>query len=458
LPPERWLESTSTDVVMASETEATGGPSVSEPSRALGMMGRFGWGLGDQVLSSATNFLLGLLVARAVSSRELGAFSLVYAIFTLSLGGVRAIAGELLVVRHSAVSLDEWRRGVKAAAGTALMAGLLIGGGCLVASAIVGGSLRILLAILGICLPGLLVQDVARFGFFARGRGNAALVNDLVWAIVMFGFLALMWQADLASVAWFTLAWAGAGLFAAFVGLFQIKVVPSGPISAAKWLREHRALAPRFASEFAVSTGVSNLTLFAIGSVAGLGSLGRLRAGQIALGPLTILFGGAALVATPEGVRLLGESPRRLVHGCRWISVVLALGVLAWGSVVLFVPRSVGELLLRANWDGARSLLAPLLIGLTGSALAFGAWTGLRSLAAAKRSLRARYIDALSSLLFGVAGAYVAGATGAAWGYALAGCLRVPNAWWQFSRSLREYKSMSETDAAEADVGWFSRP
>jgi O-antigen/teichoic acid export membrane protein len=416
------------------------------------MIGRFGWALGDQVLSSATNFLLGLLVARAVSPRDLGAFSLAYATFILSLGAVRAIAGELLVVRHSAVSVEEWRHGVKRAAGTALMAGVIVGLGCVIAGAIAGGALGILLSILGICLPGLLVQDVARFGFFARGMGSAALLNDLIWAVAMFGAFALLWGAALSSVAWFTLAWAGAGLLAATVGLFQLRILPSGPLSAIKWLRHHRDLAPRFVAEFGLNVGVSSLTLFAIGSVAGLGQLGRLRAGQIALGPLIILFSGAGLVATPEGVRLLRESPRRLAVGCRWISLVLASGVLTWGAVVLSIPRGVGELVLRANWAGARSLLAPLLIGLTGSALAFGAWAGLRSLAAARRSLRARCIDAVSSLFFGVVGAYMAGATGAAWGFAVAGWLRIPNAWWQFSRGLREHERRDQTNAVRAPI------
>ena len=100
------------------------------------MVGRFGWALADQLLSSATNFLLGLLVARTVGARDLGAFSVAYATFTFSLGAVRAVARELLVVRHSALSADEWRDGVKRSAGTALMAGIVIGAGCLIAGAI----------------------------------------------------------------------------------------------------------------------------------------------------------------------------------------------------------------------------------------------------------------------------------------------------------------------------------
>jgi O-antigen/teichoic acid export membrane protein len=416
---------------------------VAAKSAVARMSGRFGWGLADQLLSSATNFLLGLLVARAVSPSELGAFSLAYATFSLSLGAVRAIAGELLVVRHSAVSDDQWRQGVQGAAGTALMGGAVVGAGCLVVAALGGGTFRTVFAIVGIVLPALLVQDVWRFAFFAGGRGGSAFANDGVWAVAMFAAFSILMWTDTVSAGWFTVAWAGSGALATLAGLFQLRVLPSGPRAAFAWLRRHRDLAPRFFAEFVVGSGVSNLTFFGIGAVAGLDELGRLRAGQIAVGPLNVLFGGVGLVATPEGVQLLRESPRRLVQGCRWISVALAAAVLGWGVVVLMLPHDVGALLLGTNWDIARSLLVPLLLGLTGFGSAYGAWTGLRSLAAARRSLRARCIDGAVTIVCGLAGAYLAGATGAAWGYAAAGWLRSPNAWWQFSRAVREYESLS---------------
>ena len=75
---------------------------------------------------------------------------------------------------------------------------------------------------------------------------------------------------------------------------------------------------------------------------------------------------------------------------------------------------------------------------LIGYAFSFGAWTGLRALAAARRSLRARCIDGALTFSLGLTGAYLGGATGVAWGYAVTGCLRSLNAWWQFTRALRE--------------------
>jgi O-antigen/teichoic acid export membrane protein len=413
---------------------------------AFGMMVRFGWGLADQLLSSATNFLLAVLIARTVGARDLGAFSVAYATFTFSLGAVRAIAAELLVVRHSAVSAEEWREGVKRSAGTSLMAGIVVGAGSLIAGASAGEPFRTVLIIVGLSLPFLLVQDVWRFAFFARGRGSAAFLNDAVWTVAMFTAFALLRYYDVSSVASLTLGWAGSGCLAAVVGVFQLKLLPSRPMAAVKWLRHHREIAQRFLAEFVVSTGVSTLTLFVIGGIAGLDALGRLRAGEIALGPLSVLFTGAGMVATAEGVRLLRESPRRLVHACRWLSLALTVCVVVWGGVILFVPRNIGELVLRANWDAAHGLLTPLLIALIGYALSFGAWTGLRSLAAARRSLRARCIDGSLTFSLGVAGAYLGGATGVAWGYAVTGCLRSLNAWWHFSRALDDHESRPGPD------------
>jgi O-antigen/teichoic acid export membrane protein len=347
--------------------------SVAARSMPITMIGRFGWGLADQVLSSATNFLLGLVVARSVGMRELGAFGVAYATFSLSLGAIRAIAGELLVVRHSVASPDQWRNGVKGAAGTAVGAGVIAGVACLLAGAKSGGSLQLVLGIVGVFLPGLLLQDVWRFAFFAQGRGSAAFLNDAVWAVAMFAGFGVLKLMGILSVAWFTVAWAAAGSFAALLGLLQLGVRPSGPRAAVAWLRQHQDLAPRFLTEFAVSSGISNLTFFAIGGIAGLTELGRLRAGEIAVGPLNVLFGGIGLVATPEGVRLLRESTTRLVQGCRWVSTALVAGVLAWAGVVLVLLPSAGRMLLATNWDAARSLLPPLLIGATGFASAYGA-------------------------------------------------------------------------------------
>jgi predicted phage tail protein len=62
----------------------------------------------------------------------------------------------------------------QALAGTALLAGIIIGAGCLIAAARLAGSVSSVLTIVGVSLPLLLVQDVSRFALLARQRGAAA--------------------------------------------------------------------------------------------------------------------------------------------------------------------------------------------------------------------------------------------------------------------------------------------
>jgi O-antigen/teichoic acid export membrane protein len=422
-----------------SQSEGAAEPEA-DTSGHLGTIRRLGWGLGDQVLSSLTNFLLGVMVAKTVDPRNLGAFSLAYVTFTLSLGVVRALSGDLVVVRYSSVSLDEWRHGAKASAGSALMIGVIVGVGCIVAAGVTRDPLRSVFFILGLAMPALLVQDALRYAFFARGRGSAAFLNDLCWSVAMFAAFAFLMYAGIASVQLLTAGWAGAGCLAAAVGLLQGGMLPTGPRSAVRWLKQHRDLAPRFLTEFGLSTGTTSLIFFAIGGLTSLSQLGRLRAGQIVLSPLNILFAGAGIASVPEGVRFLRQSPWRLERAARWVSGGLAIAALAWAAIMLSLPSGLGQLLLGGNWEGARPLVLPLSIGAVGFGLAFGAMTGLRSLGAAKRSLRARWIDALYTAVLTLGGAYLGGVMGAAWGGAIAAFLRIPNAWWQFSRAMREYE------------------
>jgi len=409
-------------------------------SRLPLLVRRFSWGLGDQVLSSVTNFALGLLVARSVSPREFGAFALAYAVYTLTLGLCRALAGEPLIVRFSARENKDWRTGVRGAVSTALALGAIVGSGCLGASLLTNGPLRSALLVLGPLLPALLIQDVWRFAFFAAGRGAKAFVNDLVWAFVLFPLMGLALATNLASVGWLMLVWAGAGTVAAVLGLAQTGVSPRGMGEARAWVKTHRDLAPRFAAEFALSGAASNFTLFAVGSITSLGQVGWLRAGQLAFGPLGVLFMGTGLVTVPEGVRLLRRSAASLMRASRALSVGLAVTTVAWGITVYSLPTGIGAFVLGKNWPGARMVIIPLTVGTACLALTFGAVTGLRSLAAAKRSLRARVMDASLSISITLLGTLINGAIGAAWGLAVAGGVRVGIWWWQFIAAIREHE------------------
>jgi hypothetical protein len=121
---------------------------VAVPLGAFGIIRRFGWGLGDQLLSSVTNFVLGLVVARSVGPQDLGAFSIAFATYTLSLGaprgGGRPTCGSVQFGPRRPLAGR-----VRTAAGTALTIGSVIGLGCVAAALLFGQSLRITFLILG---------------------------------------------------------------------------------------------------------------------------------------------------------------------------------------------------------------------------------------------------------------------------------------------------------------------
>lgn len=400
---------------------------------------RFGWGLADQSLSSITNFALGVAVARSVGPREFGAFGVAFGVYTAGLGLARAVTSEPLMVRFSAASADRWNDGVRAAVGCTLALGALLGVAC-IASGLALGEDQVLssaLLALGLTFPGVLIQDTWRFAFFASRRGSAAFANDVVWAAALAGAVTLLVFTDRGSVGTFILAWGVSGTVAAAFGCWQAHASPA-PARWSSWLREHRDLIPRFAGEFGVATLATQTSVLLIGTVASLSAIGTIRAGQLLFGPLNVLFMGAGIAGLPEAVRLRRVSHLKLRRACIVLSSVLAASALCLGFVLALTPTSVGRIVLGDNWAGARAIVTPMAIWMAGFGVVLGAGVGLRALAAASSSFRARLLIAPVTVSATVAGAAAAGASGAAWGFAIAAWIGVVVWWRQFHRALRE--------------------
>lgn len=420
------------------ETEET-----QQPIRSVALLQRAGWGVADQALSSLTNFALGLVVARAVGLARFGAFTVVFATYTLALAISRSIASEPLLVHYSARPHAAWHGGTARAAGAALLVGVGLGLCCVLAGWIGAGVLSKPFIALGLTLPGLLVQDCWRYAFFARGRGFSAFANDLVWAAVLFPVLFVLLRSDPNSATWLVLlSWGGAATVAALFGVRQSRAVPA-PGHALHWVREERALIPRFLGEALVLSGAGQITVYTIGAVAGLAALGSLRAAQLVFGPMQVLFMGVGAIAIPELVRALQNSTTRLLWTSRLFSLALAGAPLVWGAVVLALPSSIGVALLGPAWQPARLLAVPVMVAWVGTGLITGAAAGLRALAAPRQSLGARVVGALLAVAGVMAGAVMGGARGAAWGLAVAVWIEAVVWWRQYARTLRQRRSVA---------------
>lgn len=403
---------------------------------------RAGWGLSDQALSSFTNFALGVVVARSVGVEEFGAFSLAFALYLLVGSVCRAYPMEPLAIRYGSAPDESFRPAAAAAVGSVLLVSVVGAAGLFLLTLAVDGAAREAILALALTFPGLLVQDAWRSTFFAWRRGRSAFLNDLVWTIAMALMLGMVVTLGSSSVFWPTLTWGLAASLAALIGVPQSGIIPA-PTRARGWWREHIDLGPRFIAEVLARTAGGQIATYGIGMVAGLASLGALRAAQLVLGPVQILFLGIGLIAVPEGVRALAHSHQRLWSFAVRMSAALMILSVGWGVVALLMPDAIGAAILGDAWAPARLVLVPVIVAQVAMVSGAGPGMGLKTLAAARRSLRANVVVSGVIVILGVAGGAAGGAAGAAWGLALASTVGGMVWWTTFTAALREHQGSS---------------
>ena len=382
-----------------------------------GVGGRIVWTTADQVVSSATNAVVSFLVARQLGASEFGSFAVGFIAFAFASGLSRAMVTDALLIRFSGASPLVRRRAVGDAAGAMVLVGLASTAVCVAAGLAAGGLTGAVLVALGVVLPGLLLQGAWRQAFFADGRPAAACLNDVVWAVLQVVGLVGVQLLGGGAIE-LMVVWGAAAAFAAVVGAVQARARPHlrGGVD---WLREHRDLGTRLATDFALSQGAANLALILVGVVATLAAVGSIRGAQVLLGPVMMLF----LALTSFALPVLS---RRVSARAGVTSLSVAIGALAggltllWTVLLLLLPEAVGRALLGATWPGAREVL--LFAGLQWVAIGVvtGATLGLKAHAQAAALLRLTLVQAPLMLVLGTGGAAVDGARGAVAGFVVA--------------------------------------
>jgi O-antigen/teichoic acid export membrane protein len=412
-----------------------------------GIAKRLSWGLGDQAVSSISNFIVGLVVARELGVAAFGVFSLAWVTYGVVLNVSRGLATDPLVVRFSGVSTQEWRTATARATGVAITVGIVIGLLSGLVGFAIGGQLGHAFLALAVVMPAMLLQDAWRFAFFAAGQGHKAFLNDTVWALVSLPLLAL---AAIHSTVWgFLLAWGGAALVAAAYGLLQSRVMPQFD-GVRDWLRTHRDLGARYMVENVSNSGAAQLRMYGLGAIAGLADVGSLRGAELLLGPFLALLMGVSLFAVPEAARVLRRAPDKLARFCLAIGGAQAAAAATWGlALLVLLPDAVGRLALGDVWEPASHLILPVSLSVTAAGVVAGATAGLRALGAARRSLRAQLIASAGYLGFGLVGALLGGAVGMSWGSTTAMWLGAGLWWLQLRAALRDHVPVPEPELVE---------
>jgi hypothetical protein len=293
------------------------------------------------------------------------------------------------------------------------------------------------------------VQDTWRYSFVTGGQPAKAAANDTLWIVLQLAGIGVLLAVGKVSALSMVLVWGGSGTAAAVFGCWQAKALPA-PRQVFKWLRDERAFTWRYAAEVVLNRSGTWVGLSLVGAVVGLRGLGALRGAMLILaGPLNLLFMGATFAFVSEGVRLVQRSPAQLPRAIRAVSGAATAIAIVWCTVVLLVPDGVGSHVLGATWHQAKPLFPMIALMMVGLATALGPVQGMLSLAAAKRSLFTQLAGLGMQVPLVVGSAALAGARGAAAGFAITTVFRALFAWSQFQRGFAERTASAEVVATD---------
>lgn len=397
--------------------------------RHLRLAGSAGWNVVDQALSALSNLVLTVLVANEVDAAGFGAFSVAFVVFGICIGIERAVVGQPMSIRYSTAQGERLADGRARASGSAVMIGVVGGALALLAGLALPGVLGDTLIAVGVMMPFLVVQDACRMIFFAASRARSAAANDALWAVLQLSGVLLLPLVAQPTAPRLILVWGAGAAVSAVVALIQLRLRPS-PAGLVSWLREMRGISGYLVAEYLLGTGAFQGGIIAVGALVGgnegLAVIGAFRAAQVVLGPLNMLATAVQTFTLPELSKRRWMRPRQRILAALSIGGFLAGVAVVYGTLVLLLPDSVGEMLFSDSWDGARSVLLPLALAVLLRAVCEGCAQLIYSLDQARRTFRIMVVEAPLVFSLMIGGALWAGAEGAAWAMAVDNLLLVP--------------------------------
>lgn len=323
----------------------------------------------DQGMSSVSNVLAIILVARSSSAAEFGRFAVTFTALTVALQLSRSFFGVRVSLADDVGSAHTM---TKSLGGALVLLSPLVALAVLVVSLLAVGTASLSIVVIGACVtPVVLVQDIVRYGASASDRPVAALASDTVWVAIMAApFVA---GADLGPTA-AVLLWAAGAVAAMGVAIVLASAVPALRAGVEELRRRHRVGESVTIGSVIALVGVMWTVLVTTWFI-GPAAAGALRGATTTMGPANVLTSFSALGLTPALVR----RPRtKDVPFCASTSVALGGLTALWGLVLLVLPTDVGQALLGESWAGIRGVLPWTIVEYTMLAVAAGAFLGLK--------------------------------------------------------------------------------
>ena len=383
-----------------------GAPVVFERSRRLA--GRLGTTpalhLADQVLSSGTNFLATVVVARNGTPEQFGTFSIFLITYYVT-------AGFLRWVPHSIAMTLEWDD-ERARNGYFFLPSFVVGTLAIVVLVPTFGVVDRSFMLLPVLLLPMLLQDAVRMHAFAVHRPQVALVSDTVWMLAQAsGFLLVSTAAGAATV------WGIGGLCGALVSRSWLRV---------RWQRRPiKASVVSSALEYVTLTGLAYVTPLLAGPIIAVRGVGALQGAGVIRGPITLLVQGLVVH------RMAGPPvpPQTCIRDALRLSGTTLAATLACAPALILLKEFYGPRILGPTWPSVDPLVPPAILTLVVGSVSLGPATVVRKMG--RFNLSAKVQTALAPFFIGLclAGAAVAGPKGFLYGTTVAYALSA-TAWW----------------------------
>lgn len=307
----------------------------------------------DQAVSSGSNLLTVILVLRAGDALTFGAFSVAFAVNGLLLGMVRAVVGDITILRIRSKSV-----GVPATADAAVtlvgIASLAFALPIVVLGSLLPPPLHLFVIASGVFLPVVLIQDIQRYIAFGCGQPGTALRLDVIWLLAQLTatipMLILHLDPLLVMYAWgfgATIS-AGHGLMSSGRQLCRHGL--------AELVGDERRRGGAFFADYALSNGIAQLALLGLSGIMSLIQFGLLRLALTVVGAVTNVLGSARSLVFAS---IAGQPDPRPRIPRVWVAATVSFGSLAMGFAVglALLPPAWGTAVFGPVWLTVRPLL-----------------------------------------------------------------------------------------------------
>ncbi|GAC52381.1 hypothetical protein [Gordonia amicalis] len=380
-------------------------------------VGRLSVAVGVQICSNASNFLLTMAVARAMTTDAVGVYAVIMSVTGILVGLVRAYTGEPISFGERAVADLEARGRAQRAVASSLVLGvctvLLVTPLMLVALP----DYKDAVVFFAVFAPFAIAQDCLRFVLVAGGHLTRALASEATWLLTQTAFLLLLLSFD--SLSAMISAW-GVGAIAAFIVGLRAYGFRLPFRSTWSWLGLLRRPGSFYMLDYVVAGGLTQAAILIVGAVSGLDAAGVVRVAMLLLTPASVLFVGLVFALGPVCARAAGSGNIKRLKKVPFALAGTVFGVIVvYLSVALVVPSSWWSIIGGDSTDAALNILPLAALALALNSASVGPGLSLRAIGQVSKSSIVKLVAAPFTLIAVAFGSFIGGAGGSQVGLAL---------------------------------------